>query len=69
MSLQTDIIKLQTVMAEQVQTIEDLSQELYQQQKDIASIKADIARLKSDLESAKDTGGRYHNEPVKPPHY
>jgi len=59
------LTKLEMLFSEQSQTIEEMSGEMFQQQKGITQLKLQIEELKEQMEaSANEIGG---NE--RPPHY
>ena len=68
-SLEKDIQDLQALVADQTKTIDDLSQELFAQQKDIQALRRQFEDLKSDIARSKEQAEGYDNASVKPPHY
>jgi SlyX protein len=59
------LTKLEMLSSEQSQTIEEMSGEMFQQQKEITQLRLQIEELKEQMEaSANEIGG---NE--RPPHY
>jgi uncharacterized coiled-coil protein SlyX len=63
--MENRLIKLEELFSNQTHTIEQMSLELFQQQKEIAALKQQIDELKEQMEaSANEIGG-----PERPPHY
>jgi len=65
MFMEDRLTKLEMIYSDQSQTIEEMSGEMFQQQKEITQLKLQIEELKEQMEaSTNEIGG---NE--RPPHY
>lgn len=68
--MEQDFTRLQETIAHMAQDLRDLSDELYQQQKDMAALRTEIEHLRQKIKiAAADSGILRPEEDSPPPHY
>ena len=68
--MEQNLTSLQETIAHMAQDLRDLSDELYQQQKDMAALRTEIEHLRQKIKTAgTDSGILRPEEDSPPPHY
>jgi SlyX protein len=69
MVTEEQLINLEAKLAHQDQSILELSEEIYKQQKQIAQLEQTCQFLLGQVQAIEKSGGPSNSAPEKPPHY